>query len=309
MIKNKHFFVINPKAGKTDISKKISSDINKIFKNSPEEYSIYITKNKNDATIYTRNICESQEGNLRFYACGGDGTLNEVINGIIGYENASISVIPYGTGNDFVKNFQSQIGFYDINKQIKSKLQEVDLLNVNGQYSINLCNIGFDAKVAENMIKFKKIPLISGQGAYTLSVFYSLINKMCTNLEIEIDDCEIINGDFLLCVIANGKSYGGGYLGAPLAEIDDGLIDLCIVRKISRLKLVNLMKLYKEGRHLESEELKDYIIYKKCNSIKIKSKENFTICLDGEITTSNNLNVSLKNKGVKFITPYKEIDE
>lgn len=309
MTKNKHFFVINPKAGKTDISEKISSDINKIFENSPEEYSIYITKNKNDATIYTKNVCESQEGNLRFYACGGDGTLNEVINGIIGYENASVSVIPYGTGNDFVRNFQSQIEFYDIDKQIKSKLQEVDLLNVNGQYSINLCNIGFDAKVAENMVKFKKIPLISGQGAYTLSVFYSLINKMCTNLEIEIDDCEIINGDFLLCVIANGRSYGGGYLGAPLAEIDDGLIDLCIVRKISRLKLVNLMKLYKEGRHLESEELKDYIIYKKCNSIKIKSKENFTICLDGEITTSNKLNVSLKNKGIKFITPYKEIDE
>ena len=138
MTKNKHFFVINPEAGKVNVSDKISNDINEIFKDLYDEYRIYITKGKNDATNYVKNICESEEGNLRFYACGGDGTLNEVINGIIGYENASVSVIPYGTGNDFVKNFESEINFYDITRHIKSETQEVDLLNVNGLYKVHI---------------------------------------------------------------------------------------------------------------------------------------------------------------------------
>ena len=309
MTKNKHFFVINPEAGKINVSDKISNDINEIFKDLYDEYRIYITKGKNDATNYVKNICESEEGNLRFYACGGDGTLNEVINGIIGYENASVSVIPYGTGNDFVKNFESEINFYDITRHIKSETQEVDLLNVNGLYSVNLCNIGFDAKVAENMVKFKRFPFINGQGAYTLSIFYSLIHKMYNTLDIMIDNNELIHGDFLLCAIANGKSYGGGYIGAPLAEVNDGLIDLCIIKKVSRVKLVKLIKFYKEGKHLESDELRDYIIYKKCKSINVRSKEKFTICVDGEIFIHDNLSIFLENKAIKFLIPHKEIDE
>lgn len=309
MIKNKHFFVINPEAGKVNASEKIINDIKEQFKDLSEEYKIYITKGKNDATNYAKKICDSEEGNLRFYACGGDGTLNEVINGIIGCDNASVSVIPYGTGNDFVKNFHSEINFYDINRHIESDGKEVDLLNVNGLYSVNLCNIGFDAKVAENMIKFKKIPLVSGQGAYTLSVFYSLFHKMFNTFDIIIDNSELICGDFLLCVVANGKSYGGGYLGAPLAEVNDGLIDLCLIKKISRFKLVKLIKSYKEGKHLESDELKEYVTYKKCKNINIKSKENFTICVDGEIFTQNNLNISLEHKAIKFLIPCKEINE
>ncbi|MDI9215479.1 diacylglycerol/lipid kinase family protein [Clostridium tertium] len=308
MTKNKHFFVINPEAGKVNVSEKISNDINEIFKDLYDEYRIYITKGKNDATNYVKNICESEEGNLRFYACGGDGTLNEVINGIIGYENASVSVIPYGTGNDFVRNFESEINFYDINMHIESNIKEVDLLKVNGLYSVNLCNIGFDAKVAENMVKFKRFPLISGQGAYTLSVFYSLFHKMYNTFDIMIDGSESIHGDFLLCAVANGKSYGGGYMGAPLAEVNDGLIDLCIIKKVSRLKLVKLIKLYKEGKHLESDELKEYVIYKKCKSVNIKSKEKFTICVDGEIFTNDNLSISLESKVIKFLIPNKEID-
>ena len=309
MTTTKHFFVINPEAGKVNISEKISKDINEIFKNSTDQYKIYITKGKNDATNFTKKICESEDGNLRFYACGGDGTLNEVINGVIGYDNASVSVIPYGTGNDFVRNFESTINFYDIKKQINSDIEEVDLLNVNGLYSVNLCNIGFDAKVAENMVKFKKFPFINGQGAYTLSVFYSLIHKMHNTLDILIDDKELIHGDFLLCVIANGSSYGGGYVGAPLAKINDGLVDLCIIKKMSRLRLVKLINLYKEGKHLDSKDLEGYVIYKKCKKINIKSNKNFTTCVDGEIFIDNNLDISLENKAIKFLIPHKHIEE
>lgn len=307
MSETKHYFIINPEAGKIDVSEKISNEIIKAFNGKKDEYMIYITKGKNDATNFTEDICKKEKGNLRFYACGGDGTLNEVVNGLIGYKNASASVIPYGTGNDFVNNFSTNINFFDIEKQIEFEEEEIDLLKVNDKYSVNLCNIGFDAKVAENMNKFKRFPLISGQGAYTLSVFYSLLHKMYSNLEILIDNEETIEGDFLLCVVANGMTYGGGYKGAPLAKINDGLIDVCIFKKVSRSKLLKLINVFKRGEHLENEEMKEYFIYKKCRSINIKSKKDFTVCIDGEILIERNIEINLERKAVNFLVPNKEI--
>ncbi len=307
MTNTKHFFIINPEAGKINVSEKVSNEIKKAFKDKEDSYSIYITKGKNDATNFTKNICKTESGNLRFYACGGDGTLNEVINGLIGYKNASASVIPYGTGNDFVNNFSSNCSFFDIQKQIEFNEEEIDVLKVNDKYSVNLCNIGFDAKVANNINKFKRFPFISGQGAYTLSTFYSLLHKMHSNLDILIDNEELIQGDFLLCVVANGMTYGGGYKGAPLAKINDGLIDVCIFKKVSRLKLVKLINVYKRGEHLDNEEMKKYFIYKKCRSIDIKSKDDFIVCIDGEILVEKNINIALEKKALNFLVPHKEI--
>ncbi|MGG7143228.1 diacylglycerol/lipid kinase family protein [Clostridium nigeriense] len=303
MTNTKHFFIINPEAGKLNISEKITKDIKKAFKDINEEYRIYITKGKYDATNFTKSICESEDGNLRFYACGGDGTLNEVINGLIGYKNAFVSVIPYGTGNDFINNFKSKVRFYDIDKQLEFSNEKIDLLKVNNIYSINLCNIGFDAKVAENMNKFKRFPLISGQGAYTLSIFYSLFHKMHNTLDIIIDNKELIHGDFLLCVVANGMTYGGGYKGTPLAKINDGLIDICLIKNVPRLKLVKLINIYKEGNHLENDSIKEYIIYRKCKSINIKSNDRFTTCIDGEILVNKDIDISLETKAINFLVP------
>ncbi|MDU5111335.1 MAG: diacylglycerol kinase family lipid kinase [Clostridium sp.] len=306
MLKTKHYFIINPKAGKSDVSKVVAYEIENAFKGSIDEYSIYITKERNDAEEYTKFICNKEKNeNIRFYACGGDGTLNEVINGVVGFDNASVSVIPHGTGNDFINNFEESIGFYDIKKQISFESQKIDLIKINDTYAVNLCNIGFDAMVAENMNKFKKLPLINGQGAYTLSIFYSLFHKMTSNLEIKIDDREIIKGEFLLCVAANGLTYGGGYKGAPLAEINDGFIDLCIIKKVSRLKLIKLISVYKVGEHLNNEELKDYFIYKRCKTINIKSNDKFSTCIDGEIFEETNINISVVENAVEFLSPTK----
>lgn len=306
MSKTKHYFIINPNAGKFDVSKEVSSEIEKAFKGSSDEYNIYITKGRNDAEEYAKFICNKEINEIiRFYACGGDGTLNEVVNGIIGFDNASVSVIPHGTGNDFINNFEESIGFYDIKTQIYFKPKKIDLIKINDTYAINLCNIGFDAMVAENTNKFKKLPLINGQGAYTLSIFYSLFHKITSNLEITIDNREIIKGEFLLCVVANGLTYGGGYKGAPLAEINDGFIDLCIIKKVSRFKLIKLIGVYKNGEHLGNEELRDYFIYKRCKVINIKSDNKFSTCIDGEMFEETNINISIAENAIEFLSPTK----
>lgn len=181
----KHIFIINPKSGKKDSTSIIVDFLKENY--SDIDYEIYNTKCVNDATNYVKNICEHSEEEIVFYACGGDGTLNEVINGAVGYDNVYVSVYPCGSGNDFIKSFGKDNYFKDLHNVINGKFKKIDLLKVNGRYTINMCNLGFDASVAYNMQKFKKWPLINGKGAYNLSLVYSLIFNMKHTCKIEID--------------------------------------------------------------------------------------------------------------------------
>lgn len=98
----KHVFIINPTAGKSDSRQKIYDMAEKLRQEHGLEVQCLLTKKQGHATEIARRLCQSGE-ELRFYACGGDGTVNEVANGIIGYDNAAMTVIPVGTGNDFLK--------------------------------------------------------------------------------------------------------------------------------------------------------------------------------------------------------------
>lgn len=183
------------------------------------------------------------------------------------------------------------------------KSVKVDLLRVKDTSYINICNIGFDAKVASNVNKFKKLSFISGGTAYTLALFYSLVHRMHQNFEILLDNKEVIKGKFLLCTFSNGVSYGGGYNAAPLAKVNYGLIDVCIVKKVSRFKLVKLLGLYKNGKHLDNEEISRYIIYKKWKNISISSNGKFCISVDGEIFEDNKLDLSIEEEAINFLVP------
>ncbi|HAQ40909.1 MAG TPA: lipid kinase, partial [Clostridiales bacterium] len=122
-----------------------------------------------------------------FYACGGDGTLHEVVNAACGFNHVSVGVIPCGSGNDFIKNFDNADNFHSIESQINGKSVNLDLIKVMNEFAVSVCNIGFDADAAFNMHKFKKVPFVSGSGRYFLSVFYCLMKKLGKNLEIIID--------------------------------------------------------------------------------------------------------------------------
>lgn len=152
-------------------------------------------------------------------------------------------------------------------------------------------------------INLKKLSFISGGTAYTLALFYSLVHRMHQNFEILLDNKEVIKGKFLLCTFSNGVSYGGGYKAAPLAKVNYGLIDVCIVKKVSRFKLVKLLGLYKNGKHLDNEEISRYIIYKKWKNISISSNGKFCISVDGEIFEDNKLDLSIEEEAINFLVP------
>ena len=299
----RHIFVVNPASGVKNRKEEI---IDLVKQELPEEeYIIYETKDVGDAIIYVKEFIETHMNeNLRFYACGGDGTLNEVINGAIGYENVEVTNFPIGSANDFLKYFEGY-DFKNMHDLIHGCAVKSDVIKFNERYILNVFNIGYDAKVVELQRKFKKWPLISGNFSYTLGVIFALLGKRCHKMKVTIDDELFYDGKVTMVAVANSICYGGSYHCAPLAKIDDALLDVCVVKKVSIPTFAKLAKIYQKGEHLNNEKTKDYIIYKQGSKVQIEIEKAISYSVDGELGKSNNVVLEVLNKQINFVIPCK----
>ena len=185
-------------------------------------------------------------------ACGGDGTLFEVVNACACKENAEVAAFPLGSGNDFIRIFGDKKDLRNVADHVNGTVMDFDLIKCGDQYAINQCSMGIDAEVCAKQAHFKKFPLLTGETAYTAALLYCFIGKMKSRFTITIDDGEPFTQDVLFCVGANSRWYGGGYMAAPKALTYDGLLDFIIVKKQGiRLKLLPLINKYKRGEHLD----------------------------------------------------------
>ncbi len=297
----RHIFVINPIAGKQDPRELLLPRIREAFagREAPE---IYITKGRQDAIAFVRGRCAAAGEELRFYACGGDGTISEVAEGLWGHENASLGVIPCGTGNDFVKNFPG-VDFLSIPAQLAGEEKRVDAIRFNDRISLNLCNVGMDADVADNMHRFKRLPLVTGSGAYNLSILYTFFRRLGKRARFVLDENRVMETEAVLMVAANGKFYGGNYQGAPLALLDDGLIDVCIVPKISRLTMLGVIGKYQKGLHVSDQELRKLVTYTRCRTLEVEYDQPVTMCVDGETFRNDRIAARVLPRSVRLLVP------
>ncbi len=292
----KHLFVVNPKAGKRDNSAALVARIETIFKNRADEYEIAVTGHAGHATEIARAAAE--QGNpIRIYSVGGDGTLHEILLGCYAYENVELAAFPAGTGNDFVKSFP-QPNFDDLQALVNGQSTKIDLLKCNDAVAINIVNCGFDAEVAKNVSRFKR--MFSGSLAYYISLFYSFIKKIHFNLTVVVDGTPLRSGRAMLAAVANGRVYGGGFLAAPDALTDDGLADVVYVKGMSRLKVTAFVGRYKAGRH---EKLGDLLMKTRGKKISITSDQPFAICLDGEVSTGTSCEIEILPRALNFVLP------
>lgn len=301
----KHIFIINPTAGKSDQTKYIANMVNKIFMEEDIEgtYRIEVTKGVHDATDIARHYAMSNEP-VRIYSCGGDGTLNEIVNGIVHYENVELAPVPIGSGNDFVKSFNQNAiaAFLDLKALIKASARKIDLLEVNGHFSINVINIGFDSSIAQNMVRFKRLPLVGGAKAYDISVFYSFMTSIKNRFEIIADGIRLPHKNYTFAVMANGQYYGGSYRAAPLSDMQDGLIDLVLIPSVSRLKILQLMNVYKRGDHLQ-EQYQKIVHYRQCHEVQVEADHEINVCIDGEIKKLKNPKIIVHPNHLKLVVP------
>lgn len=298
----KHIFVINPSAGKGKSPLSFIPYIKEVSDKNNLDYEIYITTRKLDALDFVRNRAKSKE-KLRFYSCGGEGTLFEVLNGAFGFDNVEITSIPLGSGNDFVRFFGGAEKFLNLENLINGNVILLDLIKCGDMYAINQCSMGLDAEIAGMQEKFKKIPLISGAATYYLAIFYCLLRKIGNRFKVQIDD-EIMQDDsYLFCLAANSKWYGGGFFSAPSAEPDDGLIDFILVRKtMGRFALIPLISKYKKGEHLNWNFTK----YTKGTKMTVKSDKPVVVNLDGECFYQDFAEFEIIKKGIKYVCPFEK---
>ncbi|MDD7675993.1 MAG: YegS/Rv2252/BmrU family lipid kinase [Eubacteriales bacterium] len=298
----KHIFVINPAAGATDQTAAVTSYLQSNCADFDTE--TYITTGPGDATRFVSDYCRAHADQpVRFYACGGDGTLNEVASGAVGFDNAEIGTYPSGSGNDYVKYFGGADRFTDIRALMSAPSVTIDLMRIGDRYCVNVCNFGFDTTVAKTMIKVKRKKIIGGKRAYVTGVVTALVKAMKNDCTVTVDGEQLNNNKILLCTIANGNYVGGSFRCAPRSVNNDGLLEVCLINKISRFRFVSLLGPYTAGEHLDSEKFKDCIVYRRGKHIHVKAPEGFSMSVDGEIVDGTDFDIEIMPSALRFALP------
>lgn len=301
----KHLFILNAFAGKKSSVEELKAKIQELSLDG--ECLIEETKCSGDATAIVKRYISNTDEFVRVYACGGDGTANEVMTGMVGYTNCALGVIPVGTGNDFVKSFDySMDDFRDIEKMVTGKTVTIDLLECEGNYAMNTISVGYDCAVAKQAQKIKRFPLMTGPTAYKVALVWCLFSKRRHTLRPFADGVEIkLPQGYktqMMCIAGNGKFYGGGFKATPLAEFSDGNIDFLSVPTLSILKFAQLVGIFSKGEHIGHEKA-PFITHKKCKKLQFKDDKNIDIGLDGEIYNLKDPVITVIPQALSVIIP------
>ncbi len=291
----KHVILANPVSGNRK-GKRHGIAVQKILKKNGINSELILSEYPGHLTNIAKEFSEKE--NCRFYVIGGDGTLNEVVTGMLGTDS-EIVVIPSGTGNDFIKNVSKYMSLRKIvNLSINAKSKKVDIIKINNnKYCVNVLNAGFDAMVAKNVDLFRKVPFLSGKGKYNLSIFYTLMQNKNFKFKIRCDNDNILKGMFTLIAICNGKFYGGGVSPCKEADISDGLLNACIIDSTRVRQKIVLLPKYKKGEHYGLKQA--HIVSSK--SFSIVSTKNFPVSIDGEMIYTNRLKATILEKAINVV--------
>ena len=297
----KHIFIINPTAGKYDRRQRIYEMAEHLRSAHGLDVQCILTKKQGHATEIAQKLCQTGEP-LRFYACGGDGTVNEVANGIIGYDNAAMSVIPVGTGNDFLKNFGGDMDkFRDAENLWDGPQFPMDAIDVNGRVALTIACSGIDARVARDVHKYSESPILDGKSSYIASLLVNFLFKgIGSHWTVELDS-ETIEDDFSLVSVCNGRYYGGGFMPVAEARMDDGVLNTLVVKKVSRGAFIKFVGPYSKGQYYKFPHVARCVAPK---VVRIRSeKPDIVTCLDGECITSDDVTIRLSDKRLNFFGP------
>ena len=296
----KHLFIVNPVAGGRDCTAEVAGRVAQAFSGKYSgEHEVYTTTAPMDACAKIEAEA-AKGGELRIYACGGDGTLNECVCGAVGKENVAVTHYPSGTGNDFVRCFgEEKDRFRDLDALLSGEVRKLDVIDCNGRYSVNICSVGIDARIGTDVHKYSTLPLLGGKMAYLTSAAVNLFKGVRQPLRV-VCNGERYDGDMSLICACNGSYYGGGFHPVPEARPDDGVLDFLIVKGVSRLSFVKLIGAYSKGKYAEMSEV---ITHVRGDDIAIESAEELAVNVDGELIFGKTVYMRLLPGGVNFIVP------
>jgi len=295
----KHLFILNPTAGGGKRTEQVRTEILETMETQSDPWELYETQGIQDATRKVSEAAATGEP-LRVYACGGDGTLNECVNGAVGQPHVALTHFPAGTGNDFIKTFTTGTEhFFKLQNLLDPQEMAVDIMEVGGRYGINICSVGLDARIAADVHQYSGLPGVKGKTAYFLSLFANIGKGIARPFEVEVGGVNY-NQKFTLICLCNGRSYGGAFTPVPEALPNDGLFDILLVDKISRAGALGLVQKYAAGRYREIPKL---IAHVQNTEMTIRSDRKFPVNVDGEILYMQEATFRLLPAALRFFAP------
>ena len=298
----KHIIILNGHAGEGTAQSHLSL-IQEAFKNLDAE--IHCTCAPGEATTFLRERLANETEQVRVYACGGDGTLHECLNGVVGHDNVELALHAIGTGNDFAKVYGGLTRFSDINKVIEGTVENIDISKITSPgldrdiYCINAINAGFDAMVGQlgNVYKTqgKKDP-------YDKAIFPCLFKYMKNKIKIVVDGEEISGKAILLANFCHGQYVGGKFHTAPRSSNTDGLLEVCMAKPVSIFTFLGILKPFEKGEHLDGKYDK-ILKYRQGKEVNLSSLKDFYLCVDGEMYLAKEFNITVLPQSLKFVVP------
>ena len=292
----KHIFIINPAAGKSDKTDEYRANIEGACQGL--DYEIAVSQFSGDCARIARAAAKTGE-DVRLYACGGDGTLNEVVAGAAGFDNAAVTAYVGGSGNDFVKIFDDPGAFRDIDRLLDAETAVFDLIDCNANPAINICCVGLDSRIGAEMSRFKRLPFVSGSLAYILSAVVNIFKGISDHYIVDVAG-EQIDGEMTFVCVANARYYGGGFYAIPDAQPDDGLLDVLLVKKIRLWQVPAALAKYKAGRYRELGDIARHI---RTDRITVRCDRDSPVNQDGEIRMARNVQMKISDKKIRFFYP------
>ncbi len=294
----KHLFIINPAAGSYNRTEEASPLLHEACRSRGLNYEVRVSTAPGECRrIAAEAIATGEE--LRIYACGGDGTLNEIIQAAAGHDHVAVSIYSGGSGNDFAKLFSEPKAFRDIERLMDVEETTFDLIDCNGDLSLNICSVGLDARIGTAVSEYKRLPLLHGHNAYIASTVINVIRGIHEHYVVEIEG-ERIDGHQTMICACNGRFYGGGFNPVPEADPTDGLMDVLLVKQVSRALVPVVVGKYKNGRYAE---LPKWVRHFKTKSLKILCDKPNAINLDGELRTATEIRMTISDKKIRFFYP------
>jgi YegS/Rv2252/BmrU family lipid kinase len=244
------------------------------------EYSLDISYRRGGATTLVQKALDL--GFDTFLVIGGDGTINEVVNGMAD-KDATLGIIPAGRGNDFAKMLGiSKEAGSACRSFIEGGERRVDLGELNQRYFVNGVGIGFDAEVAVNADQW------AGKSAYYFGILRTILRFKPLSLKIKFNGLEPIV-PLTMITVANGRYFGGGFILAPEALPNDGLFDVCMIGKMSKLKMLKNLGLVRAGAHTALPEF----LQKRAAELCIQAERPTLAHMDGEIIEAQDFQIKI----------------
>ncbi len=293
-----HLFIINPAAGSKNRTEEYREKIKAACEKRGLTYQIQVSQQSGDCRRLARAAAETG-GQYRIYACGGDGTLNEVASGAAGFDNVSVTVFSGGSGNDFVKIFDDPKAFFDLERLLDCQETTFDLIRCNDALSLNICSVGLDARIGTDVSRYKRLPLLHGFKAYVASTVVNVVKGISEHYVVQING-ETVDADQTMICICNGRYYGGGFYAVPEADPTDGMLDVLLVKKVTRLQVPAIIGKYKAGRY---KELPDVAKYYRTDHVKIICDKLTPVNVDGECVMAQEVDFRVAEEKLRFFYP------